>query len=170
MAQLCISFNELANNAANLVSLLFTMCLTFCGVLVSSDAMPRFWIFMYRCNPFTYLVSSILSLGLADSDVTCSDKELLKFKPQTGRTCGEYMQPYIEKTGGYLISNDSTESCNFCTTSSTNVFLSNVGADYSTKSRDIGIFVCFIVINIMGTIFLYWIARVPKGSRQKISK
>lgn len=88
----------------------------------------------------------------------------------SGRTCDEYMQPYTEKTDGYLISNDSTESCNFCTASSTNVFLSNVGADYSKKSRDIGIFVCFIVINIMGTIFLYWIARVPKGSRQKISK
>ena len=170
IAQLCISFNELANNAANLVSLLFTMCLTFCGVLASSDAMPRFWIFMYRCNPFTYLVSVILSLGLADSDVTCSDKELLKFKPQSGRTCGEYMQPYMEKTGGYLISNDSTESCNFCTTSSTNMFLSKVGADYSKKSRDIGIFVCFIVINIIGTIFLYWVARVPKGNRQKLSK
>lgn len=120
---------------------------------------------MYRCN--TYLISVILSLGPADFDITCSDNELLKFKIQSGRTCGEYMQPYMEMTGGYLISNETTESCNFCTNFSTNVFLSKVGADYSKKSHDIGIFVCFIVINVIGTILLYWIARVPKGSKQK---
>mmetsp|Transcript_6476 Transcript_6476/g.6366 ORF Transcript_6476/g.6366 Transcript_6476/m.6366 type:complete len:168 (-) Transcript_6476:9-512(-) len=167
MAQLCISFIELADNAANLSSLLFTMCLTFCGILASSDAMPRFWIFMYRCNPFSYLVSAILSVALANSEVTCSDKELLKFTPEDGKTCGEYMQSYIQIAGGYLINNDTTKSCEYCTIASTNVFLKGVSADYSKKSRDIGIFVCFIVINIIGTMFFYWLARVPKRSRQK---
>ena len=33
MGQLCMSFSELADNAANLATLLFTMCLNFCGVL-----------------------------------------------------------------------------------------------------------------------------------------
>ena len=32
MGQLCMSFSELADNAANLATLLFTMCLNFCGV------------------------------------------------------------------------------------------------------------------------------------------
>jgi len=167
MAQLCISFNELADNAANLSSLLFTMCLTFCGILASSDSMPRFWIFMYRCNPFSYLVSAILSVALANSDVTCDYNELLRFKPEDGQTCGEYMQTYMSFAGGYLISNDTTVTCEFCTVASTNVYLQQVGADYSKKSRDIGIFVCFIAINIIGTIFFYWLARVPKTSRQK---
>lgn len=52
----------------------------------------------------------------------------------------------IFRTGGYLINNDSTESCKFCTTSSTNVFLSSVGADYSKKSRDIGILFALLLL------------------------
>ncbi|CAG90679.2 DEHA2G14894p [Debaryomyces hansenii CBS767] len=167
MAQLCISFMEVADNAANLASLLFTMCLTFCGILASPDAMPGFWIFMYRCNPFSYLVSAILSVALQDSSVTCSDKELLRFEPEGGQTCGEYMQSYIQNAGGYLISNDTTGSCEYCTISSTNVFLESVSVDKTKRSRDIGIFFCFIVINMIGTVFFYWLARVPKRSRQK---
>ena len=33
MGQLAISFNELIDNAANLATTLFTLCLMFCGVL-----------------------------------------------------------------------------------------------------------------------------------------
>lgn len=71
---------DLAQNAANLANLLFTMCLTFCGVLVSGESLPRFWIFMYRCNQFTYLVSIIMSVGLVNSKGECAKEELLEFK------------------------------------------------------------------------------------------
>lgn len=167
MAQLCVSFNELADNAANLASMLFIMSLLFCGVLVSSDAMPRFWIFMYRCSPFSYLVNAILSVGMANSDVVCNDTELLKIKPVNGQTCGEYMKNYILKAGGYLVNSDSRDTCEYCSMSSTNEFLKQRGADYDEKSQNIGIFACFIAIDIIGTIFFYWLARVPKKNRQK---
>ena len=42
MGQLCMSFSELADNAANLATLLFTMCLNFCGVLAGPDVLPGF--------------------------------------------------------------------------------------------------------------------------------
>ncbi|ODV65866.1 pleiotropic drug resistance protein PDR [Hyphopichia burtonii NRRL Y-1933] len=167
MGQLCISFNEIADNAANLALLLFTMCLTFCGVLASSNAMPRFWIFMYRCNPFTYLVSVILSTGLAHSYVECSKNEYLHFNPLGGQTCGEYMKAYMLVAGGYLTDESATKDCSFCTTKYTDVFLKSVAANYDTRGRDIGIFIAFIFINIFLTIFFYWWARVPKGTREK---
>ena len=44
MAQLCISFLEIDDNAANLSVLLFTMCLAFC-VLVTKEQLPGFWVF-----------------------------------------------------------------------------------------------------------------------------
>ncbi|CAK7901271.1 pleiotropic ABC efflux transporter of multiple drugs Cdr1p [[Candida] anglica] len=168
MGQLCISFIELADNAANLCSLLFTMCLTFCGVLTSSDAMPRFWIFMYRCNPFSYMVSAILSVALANSDVKCAATELLKFVPTAGMTCGEYMQDYIGVAGGYLVDPQAVGQCQYCTIAETNTFLSAVGSVYTRRAQDIGIFSAFIIINMIGTVFFYWLARVPRGSKMKM--
>lgn len=167
MAQLCISFMELADNAANLSNLLFSMCLNFCGVLVGPDSMPRFWIFMYRCNPFTYLVSVMMSLGLANSTVECGSEELRVFQPSDGSTCGEYMKTYMSQAGGYLLDAGATSDCKFCTVADTNVFLKSISIDYSTRGRDIGIFIAFIFVNVIGTFLFYYLARVPKGSRQK---
>ncbi|CAH2353807.1 pleiotropic ABC efflux transporter of multiple drugs [[Candida] railenensis] len=168
MGQLCISFNELADNAANLSSLLFTMCLIFCGVLSAASPLPGFWIFMYRINPFTYCVSAMLSIGLARAEVQCDSTELSKFYPTDGQTCGEYMKNYIDFAGGYLVDSSTTGICQYCALSSTDTFLSTVHAYYDKRKRDIGIFSAFIFINIAGTIFFYWLTRVPKGSKQKM--
>ncbi|SGZ48672.1 CIC11C00000003493 [Sungouiella intermedia] len=168
LSQLCISFLELAENAANLAILLFAICLNFCGVLVPYAKIPRFWKFMYRVNPFTYLVSVMLSTGLANSDVVCSERELLQFLPVGNYTCGEYMAPYMSVAGGYLVDNSTTGICKYCTAASTNVFLKSIGASFIHRWRDIGIFISFGAFNIIATIFLYWLTRVPKGSRHKL--
>jgi ATP-binding cassette subfamily G (WHITE) protein 2 (PDR) len=167
MGHLCASFNEIAENAANIAVMLFTMCLNFCGVLAGPQAMPGFWIFMYRCNPFTYLIQGILATGLANTNVTCSSSELLHFKPPSGQTCGEYMRAYMLVAGGYLVDSTSTTTCEFCQMSSTNTFLTTVNSEFSQRWRNYGIFICFIFINIFLTIFFYWLARVPKGNREK---
>jgi ATP-binding cassette subfamily G (WHITE) protein 2 (PDR) len=169
MGQLCMSFNEIADNAANLAVLLFTMCLNFCGILATKDALPGFWIFMYRCNPFTYLVQGLLSTGLANTEVTCSSYEYVEMMPPLGQTCDSYLQPYVEAAGGYFLSNDDG-SCSFCQMRSTNTFLESVNALYSERWRNFGIFVAFIAINIVGTVLFYWLARVPKGTREKKHK
>lgn len=165
MAQLCISFIELAENAANLSIFLFTACLNFCGVLVSKSEMPQFWLFMYRFNPFTYLVSVVLSVGLAHSRVECSESELLHFVPPEGLTCEQYMAPYMAKAGGYLTVENA--KCVYCKMRDTGPFLKSINADYHTRWRDIGVFIGFIVFDFVLTIGFYWLARIPKGSRQK---
>lgn len=167
MGHLCASFNELAQNAGNLANLLFSMCLNFCGVLAGPDVLPRFWIFMYRCNPFTYLIQGMLSTGLANTNVVCALREFLTFSPGPGQTCGEYMKNYIDASGGYLLDENSTSSCEFCVLSSTNTYLALVNAVYSERWRNYGIVIAFTGINVILAIFFYWLARVPKGSRQK---
>ena len=57
---------------------------------------------MYRVSPFTYLVSGVLSTGLANTAVVCADIEYLHFNPPSGETCASYMKPYISSFGGYL--------------------------------------------------------------------
>ncbi|CAK7891667.1 pleiotropic ABC efflux transporter of multiple drugs Cdr1p [[Candida] anglica] len=170
MGHLCISFIELADNAANLATMLFTLCLNFCGVLATPDVLPGFWIFMYRVSPFTYLVQGMMTTGLANTNVVCSKYEYLVFDPPSGETCGSYMGPYMKVAGGYLTDAAAQAHCEFCQMSSTNAFLKSVYAIYSERWRNFGIFVSYIAINIILTIFLFWLARVPKGNREKKEK
>lgn len=167
LAQLCISFFELADNAANLATLMFTVCLNFSGVLVTYKKMPKFWRFLYRFNPFTYLISSMLTVSLANSSVTCAKEELLNIRPTGNLTCGEYMKDYMLRAGGYLLDESATGNCKYCTMASTNAFLQSIDAKYKLRWRDIGIFIGFLVFNVVMTVIFYWVFRVPKHSRMK---
>ena len=169
LAQLCISFNQLADNAANIISFLITVSMTFCGVIATKDFMPRFWIFLYRCNPFTYLISAMLSIGVGNSRIRCSSREYLHFPPeQPGvQKCKDYMGAYISIAGGYLTNPEATDSCEFCPMDKTNQYLSSIDISIHNFGRDVGIFIAFIAFNMVATVFLYWLVRVPKGNREK---
>ncbi|CAI4064249.1 hypothetical protein N7582_002644 [Saccharomyces uvarum] len=170
MGLLVISFNKVAESAANLGSLLFTMALSFCGVMVTPDNLPRFWIFMYRVSPLTYFIQALLSVGVANVDVKCDDYELLQFSPPSDMTCGQYMKPYLLEVGtGYLTDESATDTCSFCQISTTNAYLASVNSYYGDRWRNYGIFICYIGFNYIAGVFLYWLARVPKKNK-KLSK
>ncbi|CEP24325.1 CDR4 [Cyberlindnera jadinii] len=161
---LCVAPLQLADSAGNVAMLCFTLCLTFCGVLVGPDALPGFWIFMYRVSPFTYYIDGFLSNALGNAQVTCSQAELRVLNPpDSNTTCSEYLSDYIEAAGtGYLVDGSATSECGLCPMSSTNAFLSSISCSYSRKWRNLGIFCAYIVINIVGALLFYWLARVPK--------
>ena len=138
------------------------------SVLAGPSTLPRFWIFMYRISPFTYFVSGMLSTGLANTAVVCSSIEYLSFNPSSGQTCGQYMQDYINTTGGYLSNAGATADCRFCTASSTNQYLVLLSSEYGTRWRNFGIMWAFVIFNIFGALFLYWLARVPR--KQTVSE
>ncbi|KAK1972213.1 multidrug resistance protein CDR1 [Colletotrichum sublineola] len=165
-ANLCIAISETAVMGGNLANMLFMMCLLFCGTLVSPDAMPRFWIFMYRVSPFTYLVSSILSTGLANSKVTCSSEDYIHFSPPDNTTCGSYMSGYIKAMGGYLENPTSRADCSFCPVDNTNAFLASISSNFDNRWRDFGIGMVYIVFNIFAALGLYWLVRMPKGKKK----
>jgi ABC-type multidrug transport system permease subunit len=168
-AHMMIAGIELAETGGNLANLLFSLCLIFCGVLATPDNMPRFWIFMYRVSPFTYLVSAMLSTGVSGTTAVCGPVEYLHFAPPSNMTCQTYMEPYIEHFGGYLqeATKMSTTECSFCTISSTDTFLASVSSYYKDAWRNFGIMWVFIIVNIILAVSIYWLARVPKGSRSK---
>ena len=158
----CIAGIEEEQNGANVASLLFTMCLNFCGILKYPTG---FWSFMYRANSMTFWVSSLLSTGIGNTELICSEKEIVYFTPPQNMTCTEYIDPYIATNGGYL-TDEKDGNCGFCSASNTNVYLESVHVSYSKRWRDWGIFICFIAINIMFMFFFYWLARVPKKSNR----
>lgn len=124
---------------------------------------------MYRVSPFTYLVSGMLSVGLANARISCSVEEYLHFSPPSGSTCSAYLAPHIDSFGGYLTpeSINSTTQCVFCTGSETNIFLKGVSAEYQYRWRNFGILLAYVIFNIAAAMALYWLARVPKGKREK---
>jgi len=163
-AHMAIAGIDTAETGGNIANLAFSLTLVFCGVLARPSG---FWIFMYRVSPFTYLIDGMLSTAVANTRVICADNELLHFAPPSGKTCAEYMQPYISSFGGYLTDPSSTTQCSFCQISDTNAFLATISVDYGRVWRNFGILWAFIVFNIAGAVVIYWLARVPKDGRKR---
>ena len=78
--------------------------------------------FMYRCNPFTYLVQAILSTALANTNVVCADREYVQINPPTGQTCNEFMDAFVAMAGGYTTTKG--DECLYCPMNETNTFWS----------------------------------------------
>lgn len=165
-AHMCISFADTADEGGNMANLLFTLAFFFCGVLARPDAMPGFWIFLYRASPVSYWVSAVLSTGLANVDVTCASNEWTTVNPPNGQTCGEYMADYISRMGGYLLDPQASSTCSYCKIKDTNVYLSGISSEYKDRWRNFGILWVFIAFNIVAAVTLYWLARMPKGKKR----
>ncbi|KAF9064956.1 putative ABC multidrug transporter [Rhodocollybia butyracea] len=157
---------EVAENGGNIATLLFSLTILFCGVLATPSQLPRFWIFMYRISPFTYLVSAMLSVGLANAPAFCSDVEISVFNPPSGQTCGQYMETYISLAGGSLSNPDATSQCQFCSLTETNTFLEQVNSFYGDRWRNFGLMWVYIGFNICAALFFYWLGRVPKNKKK----
>ena len=155
---------ESAETAGNIGQLCFSLCLVFCGILASPDVFPRFWIFVYRVSPFTYLVSGMISTAVANSDVVCSSIEILRFQPTNGQACGEFMANYTMIAGGRTLNPTATDNCEFCPLADTNAFLTAISSEYANRWRDFGLLMVYLIFNIVGALFLYWLARVPKNT------
>ncbi|KAL7951579.1 ABC-2 type transporter domain-containing protein [Trichoderma barbatum] len=161
---------ETAEAGGNIANLMFTLCLIFCGVLATSDSLPRFWIFMYRVSPFSYLVNGMLSVGVANTMVTCADNEFVRIQPPSNQTCGEYLKAFVDATHGNLTNPSATDECVYCTMSETNTYLSAVGSHYSERWRNFGLMWVYILFNIVAALGVYWLARVPKKQLKKTKK
>lgn len=157
---------EVAGAIATLMSI---MLYAFCGILSGPDDLPGFWMFMYRANPFTYLVSSFMSTALGQAPAYCAETEFQTFYAPASQTCGEYMEGYISQAGGYLRDAQATGECNYCQIDSTSQFLETISASWENRWRDFGLLWVYVAFNIAAAVFLYWFCRVPKTKKSKTS-
>lgn len=127
---------------------------------------------MYRVSPFTYFFSGVLSVGLANSHVSCSTEEYLHFSPPPSTNCSTYLASYIERENGYLTpeSVGSTSVCVFCPGNDTNVFLKNVSANYNDRWRNYCILWVYILFNVVAAIGLFWLFKVQKRKHKQPSQ
>ncbi|KAE8361546.1 ABC multidrug transporter [Aspergillus caelatus] len=162
LAHLLIAGLETADAASGLATIIFELLLLFCGVVATREALPGFWIFMYRINPLTYLINGLLSTSLANAPMRCASNEYQVFNAPENITCGEYMKPFMSMAGGYLV-DEGAETCQYCPVTDTNVFLHHYNAEFDERWRNFGILWGFVVFNIVAALFLYWVMRVPKN-------
>ncbi|KAJ6535720.1 ABC transporter CDR4 [Mycena capillaripes] len=165
-SQMLVAGNETAEAAANLGNMMFSLSLLFCGVLAGPSVLG-WWIWLYRVSPFTYLVGGMLGVGVANTEVICSNIELLTVDPVAGQNCSAYFAPYIQLAGGSVLNPGATSACQFCSISETNVFLAGIGISYENRWRNYGLLWVYIGFNALGTLFFYWLARVPKNKKAK---
>ncbi|KAF3941690.1 hypothetical protein ABW19_dt0210327 [Dactylella cylindrospora] len=162
---------ELAENGGNIANLLFSICLIFCGVLVQPPALPAVWRYtLYYISPFTYFVGGILSAGLANSEVICNARELVRVYAPDGMTCGEYLGAFELMATANVVNPDSTDFCDICSVTNTNTFLAGLGVQYSQRWRNWVIFSAYSVFNVFAAVGMYYLVRVPKDKNLKIAK
>jgi ABC-type multidrug transport system permease subunit len=154
--------------ASPVVVLLFSMALTFCGVMQSPSALPGFWIFMYRVSPFTYWVGGMASTQLHDRNVVCSEAELSVFNPPANQTCYQYMAEYMKLAGGQLQNPDATSDCKFCSLTVADQYLAASEIEWSQRWRNFGIIWAYVVFNIFMATVLYYLFRVRKWDLSSI--
>lgn len=93
-----------------------------------------------------------MTASLGPLEVTCTSSELATFDPPTGQTCGEYLATFLETASGYLANPEATAGCGYCSMSTGQDYLDELGFEYSHRWRNWGVFLCFTVANI-ATIF-----------------
>ncbi|KAK4234448.1 ABC-2 type transporter-domain-containing protein [Achaetomium macrosporum] len=160
---------EHPETSVNLAVLLYWLSLVFCGVLVPPSALPRFWVFMWRVVPLTYLVNGLAVAGLVDTRVSCSAVEMLHIDlPRGATTCGAYLEPYLRMAGGYLANLEAAADCRYCPVSDTNAILKAFSMRLDGPWRNVGLMAVYVVFNVLAAFALYWLGRVPSKSKKLV--
>lgn len=119
---------------------------------------------MHPVSPGTYLVGGVMSAAIASASVTCSETELLQILPPAGMTCGAFLGPFANATGGVLVNpGEATDACRYCVIATTDQFLSRFDIYYDDAWRNFGLLWVYILFNVGAAMGLYWLFRMPKG-------
>ncbi|KAF8724771.1 ABC transporter, partial [Rhizoctonia solani] len=136
----------------------------FCGVMIPKDSIPKFWrVWLYQLDPFTRLISGMVSTELHGLKITCSPLEFAVFQPPQGQTCLQWAGDFVNASVGYLDNPGSTSDCRYCPYEYGDDFYSGLGISFDTRWRDFGILIAFTVFNTIVTLIA---SRVFKFSKR----
>ena len=154
-----------AATAGPIVASLFSLMLTFSGVLQRPSSLPSFWHFMWRVSPFTYILGGLAGAGLEGRVVNCAENELAIFDAPSGMTCANYLQPYFEGGAlGKLLNPEAVAGCRYCPSQNGTQFLALSEIHPDQVYRNLGISYAYVVFNVVGAVVMYYVFRVKKVS------
>ncbi|KAH7028749.1 multidrug resistance protein CDR1 [Microdochium trichocladiopsis] len=171
-SHMAIAWNETAETAGVLASLLYIFCIAFSGVGVAPADLPQFWTFMYRVSPVTYMISGVMSSAMSGYEVTCAPGEVLRMvlpsSTNATTTCADFLAGFVAAEGGRVLEQGGGDgTCAFCPLATTDAFLARFGIEYADRWRNFGLLWVYIFVNIGLALGLYWVFRVPKGKGMK---
>ncbi|CCH57915.1 hypothetical protein TBLA_0A01150 [Henningerozyma blattae CBS 6284] len=147
--------------AAVFVAFFYSFTASFCGVMQPKGLMPGFWVFMYRCSPYTYFIDTFTSVLLHDRKVECSQGELVPTSPDKGN-CGDFMKAYVDEFGGYVKVPKAIGVCAYCTYTIGDDFLEVENMSYSHRWRNFGIECAFVAFNFFGMFAGFYLTYIKK--------
>jgi len=125
----------------------------FCGVTIPQPQLPGFWReWMYNLDPFTRLISGLVTTELHDLYIYCEPQEFRTFTTPAGQTCEQWAGAFVQSAGGYLEDPNATGSCNYCQYRVGDDFTRSLNISFDDRWRDLGIFIAFFVFNCIITL------------------
>jgi ATP-binding cassette subfamily G (WHITE) protein 2 (PDR) len=76
------------------------------------------------------------------------------------------MANYTLMAGGIVYNPNTTLNCESSSITDTNVFLGALSSECSERWRNFGLMWVYIVVNMLGAIFVYWLVRVLQNKRK----
>ncbi|EEB09101.1 brefeldin A resistance protein [Schizosaccharomyces japonicus yFS275] len=142
--------------------MLFSFVITFNGVLQPPAQLVKFWHWMHRLTPFTYIIEGILGDLIHDVPVVCSEKEINLINPPQGQTCQEYLGPFLQSAYGYITNPNATSSCEYCRYSYADQMIAGFDMKFAHRWRNFGITFGYVAFNALAMILLFYLFRVLK--------
>jgi hypothetical protein len=140
------------------------------GVTVPAPSLPRFWrVWLYHLNPFTYLISGLVTNELHGLEIQCLDSEYSLIQPPSGQTCDDWLQPYLSVGGGYVLNGSASSDCQFCQYATGDGFYTPLGMNYDDRSKYAGWFFWYVVIFSLLVLFLdgFFLANGVQTARRR---
>ncbi|KIM88774.1 hypothetical protein PILCRDRAFT_813749 [Piloderma croceum F 1598] len=126
---------------------------TFAGVTIPYPQLAKFWrVWMYQLDPYTRMLSAMVSTELHGLVIRCKSDEFSVFNPPAGQTCQTWASEFISSFGGYLDNPTDTQACRYCQYSVGDEFFTPLNIRYSNRWRDAFILFSFFVFNLFATI------------------
>lgn len=104
-----------------------------------------------------------MSSAVANSKVTCANREILRMAPTGNLTCNEFLAAYIEAAGSFVLNPTAQSMCEYFPLATTNEFLDRFQISYHTRWRDFGLIWVYILVNIVAGLGLTRYSRSRKG-------
>lgn len=121
----------------------------FTGITQRLNLMPAFWRYwMPYVTPMFYYTSGAMGTLIGNRPVHCRQDEAQVFTVPSGVTCLEYASPWIESAAGYLMRPHAADgTCEYCAYKTGSDYLAQIPISPSTKWRDYGVLLAYIVFN-----------------------
>ncbi|SMR55815.1 unnamed protein product [Zymoseptoria tritici ST99CH_1E4] len=126
-----------------------TVFALFCGISVPRSELPGFlrnW--LYYLNPYTWLMSGLLTNSIHGFNVQCAENELTDIMVPLPQTCQQAMSLLSTLHDPGYIAGNTSQVCHYCPLTTGDRYSESLGLSYAQRWKYLGVFSVFCVSNV----------------------